>query len=377
MKSSRNVTTSGGSDGRKLLKILHVDPERNWGGGEAQVFGLLSYLAAQGHRNDLLTHPEGRLFAEAGKLSVARLPLVVRNDLDLRAIPRLRRQIAAAGYDVVHLHTKRAHALSLWLPRGARRPQYVVTRRMDYAERKNCYTHCLYNHRVDGVVAISQTIVELLVDAGVERRKIRLIHSGIDPSRFAAVALTQDSHNRVATLGCLAVLEERKGIEFLLEAAAQLQSQGARLNWLIGGDGSQRSALESKGRALGLDNIVKFLGFVANPEEFLRSIDIFVMPSLFEGLGVAALEAMAAGKPVVATRVGGLAESVLDGQTGLLVAPRDGRAIADAVAQLVNDPQLLHRMGAQGRQRVVEHFTLTQMAVQNEAYYYELLGTHN
>ncbi|MGZ8498146.1 MAG: glycosyltransferase, partial [Candidatus Binatia bacterium] len=97
----------------------------------------------------------------------------------------------------------------------------------------------------------------------------------------------------------------------------------------------------------------------------------------FEGLGVAALEAMAAGKPVVATRVGGLAESVLDGQTGLLVAPRDGRAIADAVAQLVNDPQLLHRMGAQGRQRVVEHFTLTQMAVQNEAYYYELLGTHN
>ena len=195
------MTTSGGSDGRKLLKILHVDPERNWGGGEAQVFGLLSYLAAQGHRNDLLTHPEGRLFAEAGKLTVARLPLVVRNDLDLRAIPRLRRQIGAAGYDVVHLHTKRAHALSLWLPRGDRSPQYVVTRRMDYAERKNWYTRCLYNRRVDGVVAISQTIVELLVDAGVERRKIRLIHSGIDPSRFVAAALPQDSHNRDCDLG--------------------------------------------------------------------------------------------------------------------------------------------------------------------------------
>ena len=101
------------------------------------------------------------------------------------------------------------------------------------------------------------------------------------------------------------------------------------------------------------------------------------MPSLFEGLGVAALEAMAAGKPIVATRVGGLAESVLDGQTGILVAPRDGKAIADAVARLISDPPLAQRMGLQGRQRALEHFTLTQMAAQNEAYYYELLGTGN
>src|SRR5688572_17270153 len=137
LKSRRNVTTSGGRDDRKLLKILHVDPERNWGGGEAQVFGLLSYLAAQGHRNDLLTHPEGRLFTEARRLTVGILPLVARNDLDLRAIPKLRRQIAAANYDVVHLHTKRAHAMSLWLPRGDRSPRYVVTRRMDYPEKKN------------------------------------------------------------------------------------------------------------------------------------------------------------------------------------------------------------------------------------------------
>ena len=371
------MTTSGGRDDRKQLTILHVDPERNWGGGEAQVFGLLSYLAAQGHRNDLLTHPEGRLLTEARRLTVGILPLVARNDLDLRAIPKLRRQIAAGNYDVVHLHTKRAHAMSLWLPRGDRSPRYVVTRRMDYPEKKNWRTRYLYNRRVDGVVAISQTIVELLVEAGVERRKIRLIHSGIDPSRFAAALLPQDFHNEVVTLGCLAVLEERKGIEFLLQAAARLQSQGARLNWLIGGDGSQRGTLESKTRALGLDDRVKFLGFVAKPEDFLARIDIFVMPSLFEGLGVAALEAMAAGKPVVATRVGGLAESVLDGQTGILVAPRDGRAIADAIARLVGDPPMAQRMGLQGRQRALERFTLTQMAARNEAYYYELLGTGN
>jgi len=369
------VTASGGGDGR-VLNILHVDPERNWGGGEAQVYGLLSYLAARGHRNDLLTHPQGKLFAQAEQLAVGRFPLIVRNDLDLRAVPSLRRRIDKGGYDIVHLHTKRAHALALWLNRRRRLPKYLVTRRMDYGESNNWYTRCLYNRRVDGVVAISQTIVELLVAAGVERRRIRLIHSGIDPARFC-VAENNRAQNKVATLGCLAVLEERKGIEFLLDAAAQLQSRGLRVQWLIGGEGSLRAALESKSRALGLARVVRFSGFVAKPEEFLQSLDIFVMPSLFEGLGVAALEAMAAGKPVVATRVGGLAESVLDGQTGRLVPPRDGQAIADAVGQILRDPALAQRMGRQGRQRVLEHFTLTQMAAQNEAYYYDLLDKRN
>ena len=78
---------------RRPLKILHIDPERNWGGGEAQVIGLLSYLAERGHRNDLLTHPDGRLFQQSQALSVRTIPLVVRNDLDLRRRPRLRRLI--------------------------------------------------------------------------------------------------------------------------------------------------------------------------------------------------------------------------------------------------------------------------------------------
>jgi len=367
------VTADGGGDAGKLLRILHIDPERNWGGGEAQVLGLLSYLALKGHRNELFTHPEGRLFAEVAGLNVGRFPLVVRNDLDLRAVPTLRRRIGDGNFDIVHLHTKRAHALSLWLRRGKPTPKYVVTRRMDYIEKNNWYTRCLYNRRVDGVVAISQSILEGLVDSGVERRKVRLIHSGIDPQRFAVPDATEESRREMMTIGCLAVLEERKGIEFLLEAAACLQGQGMRLKWLIGGTGALRDALESKARALGLGDALGFLGFVAKPEEFFRRIDIFVMPSLFEGLGVAALEAMAAGKPVVATRVGGLRESVLDGENGFLVPPRDSRAIADAVAQLVNHPALAHQMGLVARQRVSDHFTLAQMGAQNEAYYYDLL----
>jgi len=367
------VTASGDTDAGKPLKVLHLDPERNWGGGEVQVFGLLSYLVCQGHQNDVLTHPEGRLFAEAARLKVNRFPLIIRNDIDLREVPSIRRRIDHGNYDIVHLHTKRAHAISMWLKRGKRLPKYIVTRRMDYPEKKNLYTRYLYNRCVDGVVAISQNIFDGLVDVGVEPAKIRLIHSGIDPSRFVAAEPTRQPGKDVTTVGCLAVLEERKGIEYLLEAACYLQSHRVKLNWLIGGNGTLREQLEAKAAALGLGDSVSFLGFVAKPEDFLRSIDIFVMPSLFEGLGVAALEAMAAAKPVVATKVGGLAESVVDGQTGLLVVPRDGKAIADAVRKLVAEPQAARQMGLRGRQRVLENFTVTQMAAQNEAYYYQLL----
>jgi glycosyltransferase involved in cell wall biosynthesis len=362
-----------GSGHTRLLKILHIDPERGWGGGEAQVLGLLIYLAAKGHQNDLLTHPTGPLFARCQDRNITTLPLKVRNDLDVRHVPALRRLIRNGNYDIVHLHTKRAHALSLWLPRCGNRLKWVVTRRMDYPEAKSWYTNYLYNRRVDGVVAISRTIKDLLIRAGVKPEKIRLINSGIDPERYEWQPKKPLAGNGPTVIGCLAGLQERKGQRFLLQAAALLKSRGLNLRYQIAGEGPLREQLEQLTGRLGLGDDVRFVGFVADPAEFLAKIDLFVMPSLAEGLGVAALEAMAAGKAVIATKVGGLVESVLDGVTGILVPPQDPMALAHAIAKLVQAPSLASEMGTQGQQRVMQHFTLTQMAQHNESFYYELL----
>ena len=364
-----------GSGHSRLLKILHIDPERSWGGGEAQVFGLLTFLAAKGHQNDLLTHPTGPLFARCQTLNVTILPLTVRNDLDLRCVPALRRLIKSGDYDIVHLHTKRAHALSLWLPRSRNRPRWVVTRRMDYPEPKNWYTNYLYNRRVDGVIAISRTIRDLLVRAGVEPWKIRLIHSGIDPRRYDGQGGKSFVVGDEIVIGCLARLDERKGHRILLEAAALLKARGLKLKYRIAGDGPFRDRLEQLTERLGLRDEVRFLGFVTDPAEFLAKIDLFVMPSLSEGLGVAALEAMAAGKAVIASSAGGLTESVLDGVTGILVPPQDPTALTDSIAKLVGAPSLAINMGSRGRERVLQHFTLAKMAEYNESFYYELLET--
>ena len=160
----------------------------------------------------------------------------------------------------------------------------------------------------------------------------------------------------------------------MLEAAARLKTEGLELEWRIAGDGPLLPELQQIAGGLGLCENVTFCGFVTDTAKFLAGIDIFVLPSLFEGLGVAALEAMAAGKPVIATRVGGLAESVVDQATGLLVPAQDSAALAAAIARLVKDDALAAEMGRRGAQRVRDRFTLEKMADANEKFYYDLLG---
>jgi glycosyltransferase involved in cell wall biosynthesis len=367
-------TTLGERSHNRLLKILHIDPERNWGGGEAQVLGLLTYLCRKGHRNDLLAYPGGRLFEQSGPLGVKRLSLVARNDLDLRSVPALRRLIRSEQYDIVHFHTKRAHTLSLWLPRGPQCPKYVVTRRMDYPEGKTWFTRLLYNRRVDGVVAISRVIMNLLIEAGVEPERIRLIHSGIDPQRFDRWADGSASTEYEAVVGIIASLEERKGHRYLLEAAAMLKRRGHKIKYLVAGEGPVRRQLEDRVKVLNLEDEVCFCGFVSDAPAFLSQIDIFILPSLYEGLGVAVLEAMAAGKPVIASRVGGLPELIADGETGLLVAPKNTEGLAQAIARLAGEKSLAREMGQRGAERARASFSLEKMASRNEAYYYELVG---
>src|SRR5262245_34586994 len=166
---------------------------------------------------------------------------------------------------------------------------------MDYPETNNWYTRCLYNRKVQGVVAISQKIFELLVQAGLEQKKIRLIHDGIDTGPFESAANNRDMNSECVVVGMAAVLEERKGHRFLLEAAQRLKTQGCRIQYRLAGDGSLGQSLEKTAIQLGLKDDVQFCGFVFDIPTFLSQVDIFVLPSLFEGLGVSVLEAMAAG----------------------------------------------------------------------------------
>jgi glycosyltransferase involved in cell wall biosynthesis len=247
-----------------------------------------------------------------------------------------------------------------------------VTRRMDYPIKRSLYHRYVYNRQVDGIVAISEKIADILAEGGVRKEKIRVIYSGVDPAPFAE-ARERVLGSDAPVIGTVAVLEERKGHRYLLQAAALLKQKGHRLIYRFAGEGSRRGELQGLVRKLGLQEEVSFLGFVSDVPRFLASIDLLVLPSLYEGLGVSVLEAMAAGRAVVASRVGGLPELVDDSVTGLLVPPRDFSALATAIAGLISQRSRMNEMGKKAWKHVEQNFTMERMAKQNEEYYYELL----
>jgi glycosyltransferase involved in cell wall biosynthesis len=347
------------------MRILHVDPERGWGGGEVQVVALLRELAKRGHHSTLAAAPDGRLGPVAAALGVPVRPLRITNHLDVLAGLRLRRLVP--GHDVVHFHTARAHALApLCRGRGAR---LVVTRRMDYVPSGGPWARWLYNEAVDVVIAISEGVRAALLQAGVRPDRVRVVPSGVDLARVAAPA---DARERVrgawgvgrddVVVLVPGALERRKGHAVLLEAAERLAAsgEGRRLRWIFCGDGGERDALVRAAMPLG--DAVRFEGFRDDIGACLAAADVVALPSLHEGLGVAALEGAAAGRPVVASRVGGLVEAVADGETGILVAPADPAALAAAVGRLAADADLRARLGDAGRARVVARHSIARMA---------------
>ena len=345
------------------LRVLHVDPERGWGGGEVQVLGLVRELAERGHRSTLAADPAGALAAAGAVAGIPAVPLPIANHFDVRAGLALRR--LAHDADVVHFHTARAHALAPFC-RGVG-PRLVVTRRMDYVPAGGPYVRLLYNRAVDVVIAISAGVRDALVRVGVRPEHIRVVPSGIEVDGFAVGADARAAVRREWGLAdddvavvVLGALERRKGHAVLLAAAERLAPAAPGLRYVFCGMGREADALAREAAPLG--DAVRFAGFRRDVAACLAAADVVALPSLQEGLGVAALEAMAAGRPVIASRVGGLAEAVIHERTGLLVPPADPHGLALALARLSRDPAFRAKLGAGGRAHVAAHFTVARMA---------------
>lgn len=357
------------------LRIAGVDPERGFAGGETQVLGLTRELLRMGHQADLICDPAGRLFERAGAEGIRCHPLRLRNSVDLAGAIRLRSILAREHYDIVHFHTSRAHAMAPFV-RGLARA-LVVTRRMDYRPNR-LFAPYLYSRAVDGVAAISRGVAQALVDAGIKRDRIRIIPSGVDCAYFRPPTAEERAAARsrlgidpeVLALGTVGALEPRKGHRHLLEAIARIDRP---VLCLIAGEGSLRTELENLVRTLQVGERVRFLGHIKDSRALLWALDMFVFPSLWEGLGVAAIEAAACGLATVASNAGGIADIVSDGETGCLVVPGDSQALAGAITRLAASAGEREAMGNAARARAMTGFAMSRMADRTLALYRECL----
>jgi len=357
------------------LRTLHVDPERGFSGGETQVMALVRHLDTAGHAVAVAALADGGLARRLEGSSIPVLPIRVRFGHDPRGGLALRAAIRAFRPDVVHHHTSRALSLAPYVPRAV---VQVVTRRMDYAPRgAAAYVRALYGG-MDAIIAISQAARAALVARGIDGERIVVVPSGVAVESFAALdrtaaraALGIDGGRAVVAI--VASLHLRKGHAVLLEALAEVVRDVPSLLCVAAGTGPEGDALRDQASRLGVAGAVRWLGQVADVRPLLAAADVVVMPSLAEGLGVAAIEAMAAGRALVASNVGGLPELLADGEQGLLVPPGDPRALGAALARVLGDGALRTRLGDAGRRRA-QDFSTAAMARGTEAVYERALA---
>lgn len=336
------------------------------GGLKRHVETLASRLPARGFEVAGAAPPG--VFVEA----VCRFPLDLgdrpRPGADLRTVRQLRLAAKQWKPDVVHAHGVKAALLTLFaFPTG--RPPVVVTYHNVWHGGPLSAPLRLLAPRAAASIAVSGAVRDSLARHGVRVAHPEVIRNGVDPAAFPDVKTGRPPHPFTALF--MGRLTEEKGIPVLLEAV-EAAGEGPAISLVIAGDGPLRSRVEqAAARNAGR---VRYVGHVSEVLTAYRQADVVVMPSLSEGLPMTALEAMACGLPLVASRVGGLPEVVADGETGLLVPPGDPSALAAALRVLAADPVRAAAMGDVGRARVADRFTEERMLEQLIACYHTALG---
>ncbi len=332
----------------------------------------------RGHANLLVCPPGSAAERAARERGFAVECVAMRNDLSLFAALRIAAALRRHAPALVHCHSGRANWLGGLGARWADVPA-LSTRRMDRPVRRGLRTRWLYRSLLRRVAAISPAVQQRLLAAGIDPARVHVIWSAVDPDRLqpsatrSALRARLDAAPDTACLLVAANLVRRKGVDVLLAAFAGLASRECAELW-IAGDGPERAPLEAEAARLGVAEHVRFLGRRSDVPDLLEACDVFVLPSRLEGLGVAALEAMARSRPVIASAVGGLAETVVADQTGVLVPPDDAPALTAALERLLADRALAQRLGAAGAARVAQQFLAAQMVASYEALYREILA---
>lgn len=343
--------------------VIHVDTARSWRGGQNQVLLTARGMAARGVETEVACRAGGELEARARAAGLAVRAVSFRGDLWPPGILALASRLRQEPESLLLLHDSHAVAAGIVASRLGRRVPLVAVRRVDFPFRGRL-SRAKYKACGDVIVA-SRAIGSVMEAEGLGSDRVRLVYEGV-PDRTPAPGGREALEELgvpagVPVVGNVAALTGHKDHATLIEAMALLRARMPDVRLVIAGEGELRGPLEARTRALGLADRVVFAGFRRDLDRLLPAFSAFCLSSHLEGLGTSLLDAMAFGLPVVATAAGGIPEAVDDGVTGRLVAPRDPRALAGALAEVLGDERRRAAWGRAGRTRFLERFTSDRM----------------
>jgi len=365
-----------------VVTILHTERQRLTGQA-MRTLSEVKGIKKRGYRVILACQPGSYLERSAREHSLEVLPLDMKRFLP--SLLQLSLFLKRERVDLVNAHGYRDHLLSVLAGRIAGVKVIVRTKHNHVPLKGGAFSRFIYGRLTDRIISISGHIKEVMISSGIAPAHITPIHTSVDLDYFLPRPKNERLLKEFAlvpgcpVIGTVARLSDRKGMTFLLDALKLLMDEGRRFSCVIvGGAGGasdeKLTILKRKAESQGLAPRVVFTGIRGDIPELLSLFDFFVLPSLDEGLGRSMVEAMAAGKPVVASRVGGIPEAVEDGKTGILVPPGDAHALANALAFMLDNPEKALEMGRRGRERAVRLFDEERMVDSICALYRELLG---
>jgi glycosyltransferase involved in cell wall biosynthesis len=350
------------------VRVLLVDLETEWRGGQNQALLLLKGLRARGREAELVA-ARGSALGERAAACGLRVHSVSRGFFRISAALKVRGLLRGGGFDVVHANE--AHAVTaVWLAlcgrSAALRVPLVISRRVGYPIGKSSLARARYRAAAR-VVANSNWVAEQGAASGAPREKIAVVYEGAEiPSPFKleqrrAARKRWGIAESTPLLGCVGVLLPDKGQEWLIRALVEVKKEFPGAKLLLAGDGPCREKLETLAKQLGLGNDVIFAGFVKDIENVYAALDVFLLPSFFEALNNSLLAAMAYKIPSIAFNKGALGEIIEDDKSGLLVSGPNIAEICAAAARILRDKEFAINLGRTGRARVEENFSSERM----------------
>lgn len=359
-----------------VLRVLHIDTERGWRGGERQVFWLARELAQRGHHAAIAgrrSEPLGRRAVEAGLPLISCAPLF---EGDPVAALRLRRTIKRERFDIVHAHT--AHAVTLGAMATVKTEACLIAeRRVDFRLRRNVGTRWKYG-RADAIVAISEAVARVLEEGGIDRALIAVVPDATDLHREIQPA----SAGVLRSLGVfpgpplvvqVAQLVDHKDPMTFVRAIAAAVRKVPSLQALLVGEGPLRPEIEDATRKLGLDGTLRLAGYRWDSDSLLAAATVVALSSREEGMGSVLLDALLLGKPVAATRAGGIPEVIEHDVSGLLSDVGDPEGLGHALVRLLTDKSLAHRLSAAATARAAD-FSVERMTERTLTVYRRVLA---
>jgi glycosyltransferase involved in cell wall biosynthesis len=364
-----------------LIRVLQLTTHLNIGGIGNYILTLSRSLKDRG-LSVAVASSGGELEGELARCGIPHITLDMRTKSELspkivKSILRLRALVKQEQIDIIHAHTRVSQVVANFVSRMTRVP-YVTTCHGFFKTR----FRKIFDTWGVKVVAISDAVKEHLKgDLGVDEKRIELIYSGVDINRFSKEYSADEINvikrslglNAGPVVGTIGRLSPVKGQKFLIQAMDGVLRKRPNVQALIIGDGPEEDALKKLARDLGIESKVRFLTSSLDTHKALSAMDVFVFPSVKEGLGIALLEAMAAGKVCVASDIGGIGNIIKTRYNGILTSVGDVRALSESILELLDDASLRKTMGERGVALVRDKFSLGSMSDKMIKLYQEVL----